>query len=90
MTERKPTADEIAGMAWWNGMTEAQRATAMQIAKATTAAQAWDYQKLMMQIEEEAEGKTGVASGGRIPPHAKSWEAGYKVGHTGKSSEVPA
>ncbi|HEY0222764.1 MAG TPA: hypothetical protein VGC17_08260 [Lactovum miscens] len=24
-TERKPTANELAGMAWWNGLTDAAR-----------------------------------------------------------------
>jgi hypothetical protein len=28
MSEREPPADELAGMKWWNGMTEAERAKA--------------------------------------------------------------
>jgi hypothetical protein len=27
--DRKPTADELAGMQWWNSLSEAQRATAL-------------------------------------------------------------
>jgi len=31
MTDRKPTADELAGMGWWNEMTEKRRDEAMQL-----------------------------------------------------------
>jgi hypothetical protein len=28
--DRKPTADELAGIEWWNSMTEAERAQALE------------------------------------------------------------
>jgi hypothetical protein len=40
--ERKPTTDETMGMAWWNGLTEPERAQWMQVAGDTdVAADAW-------------------------------------------------
>lgn len=30
--DRRPTADELAGMQWWNSMTEAERAKALEAA----------------------------------------------------------
>lgn len=30
--KRQPTADEIAGMCWWNNLTEPERATALKMA----------------------------------------------------------
>jgi hypothetical protein len=29
VSEREPTADDLAGMKWWNDMTEAERAKAL-------------------------------------------------------------
>jgi hypothetical protein len=49
MGERKPTADEIAGMAWWNNLSERERSAALQLAKANTAAEAWDWQKAVLE-----------------------------------------
>jgi hypothetical protein len=49
MGERKPTADEIAGMAWWNNLSERERSSALQLAKANTAAEAWDWQKSVLE-----------------------------------------
>ena len=60
MSGRKPTEYEAAGMAWWNGMTEHQRATAMQLAKVDTAAAAWDWHELQQQEEREAAATRGV------------------------------
>jgi hypothetical protein len=39
--EKKPTADELAGMAWWNGMPEAERKRALAAAGTAIAAEAW-------------------------------------------------
>jgi hypothetical protein len=89
VTERKPTEDEIRGMAWWNNMTEAQRGTAMQLAKATTAAQAWDHHKLMLEMEAEAAGAAGSSERGQAAQDPKSWVAGYRAGHTGKIPDAP-
>jgi hypothetical protein len=36
------TADEAAGLQWWNRMTESQRGTILQFFKANTSAEAWD------------------------------------------------
>ena len=52
MSERKPTADELAGMAWWNNMSERERGAALQLAKANTAAEAWDWQKSVLETGE--------------------------------------
>jgi hypothetical protein len=40
--ERKPTPDEVMGMAWWNGLTEQERAWWIQMAGNTgVPADAW-------------------------------------------------
>lgn len=42
MTEdRKPNADEIAGMAWWNNVTEPARAEILRATPNWTVAEAW-------------------------------------------------
>jgi hypothetical protein len=40
---RVPTADDLAGIAWWNGMTDFQRARALWAAKTAVPAEAWEY-----------------------------------------------
>jgi hypothetical protein len=72
MAERKPTADEIAGMAWWNGMSERERAAALQLAKANTAAEAWDWQKAMLADGEGIDVKA-VHGRGSVPQGETSW-----------------
>lgn len=42
---RKATADEVAGMAWWNEMSEQQRGITLQLYRATSAAEAWSAHK---------------------------------------------
>ena len=39
------TADEIAGMAWWNNLTEAQRAEVLRTTPNWTVAEAWARHK---------------------------------------------
>jgi hypothetical protein len=48
---RCPTADDVAGMAWWNGLTEQRRAYWLQVAKTSVARHAWDYYKLIREID---------------------------------------
>ena len=50
---RKPTADDIAGMAWWNSLTEQRRAYWLSVARTSSPRQAWDYYKLCREVEEE-------------------------------------
>jgi hypothetical protein len=73
MTERKPTADEIAGMEWWNGMSERERAAALQLAKANTAAEAWDWQKAMLANGEGIDVKAVHGKGNSAPLEETSW-----------------
>ena len=42
---RKPTADDLTGIAWWNSMTEPERAYWLQRAKADAPKQAWEHYK---------------------------------------------
>jgi TRAP-type C4-dicarboxylate transport system substrate-binding protein len=42
-TKQKPTADELAGLAWWNGLTEEQRRAALEAANTAIAAEAWRH-----------------------------------------------
>jgi hypothetical protein len=39
--EREPTNDEAMGMAWWNGLTESERAHWMKSAGTAVVADAW-------------------------------------------------
>ena len=39
--ERSPTADEQAGIDWWNGVTEATRAHWLKVANTAVPAEAW-------------------------------------------------
>jgi hypothetical protein len=73
MTERQPTADEIAGMEWWNGMSERERAAALQLAKANTAAEAWDWQKAMLESGNGIDVKAVYGKGNRAPESETSW-----------------
>ncbi len=74
MAERKPTADEIAGMGWWNGMSERERAAALQLAKANTVSEAWDWQKAMLANRKGIDVKA-VYSKGSVPPDKTTWAA---------------
>jgi len=41
VTERNPSPDEAAGMVWWNGLTERQRAQWLDRAGSAVVAEAW-------------------------------------------------
>jgi hypothetical protein len=43
--DQKPTADEQAGMTWWNQLTEDERAKALSDAKTAVVAEAWAHYK---------------------------------------------
>jgi len=52
VSEREPTADDLAGMKWWNDMTVAERAKALEAAGwksgdtwTPSAADAWAFHK---------------------------------------------
>jgi hypothetical protein len=51
----KPTADELAGIAWWNGLTEEQRRAALEAANTATAAEAWAHHLRLERWAEHAE-----------------------------------
>lgn len=40
-SEREPTADEEAGIAWWNSIPERQRAFWLELTNSGSAADAW-------------------------------------------------
>jgi hypothetical protein len=48
------TPDDIAGMAWWNALTVAQRGYWLQLSKSNTAAHAWDHFKLIRDTEAQS------------------------------------
>ena len=50
---RKPTADDLAGIEWWNGLTEQRRAYWCSVARTATPQHAWDYYKLIREVEQE-------------------------------------
>jgi hypothetical protein len=59
---QQPTADEIAGMQWWNSMTEAERAKALEAAGwrsggtwTPSAADAWALYKKRLDLKESTD-----------------------------------
>jgi hypothetical protein len=62
MEPRQPTLDEQAGMRWWNSLTEAERAQALEAAgwksgdtSTPSAADAWDVHKKRTGLESSEE-----------------------------------
>jgi hypothetical protein len=60
LKDRNPTADELAGMQWWNSMTEAERAQALEAAGwksggtwTPSAADAWTAHKQHFGLDEK-------------------------------------
>lgn len=45
MTQEQTTDDERAGIVWWNGMSEPERAQALSAAGTAVVAQAWAHYK---------------------------------------------
>lgn len=89
MTERTPTSDEVAGMYWWNSMSEPQRSAVMQLAKANSVAEAWDWHKLTVETGKEIDLKAICRGNNRANQDEKSWTAGYRAGYSGKPPDVP-
>ncbi|RWC69652.1 MAG: hypothetical protein EOS71_27635 [Mesorhizobium sp.] len=48
---RNPTADEIAGMQWWNSLTEAERANWLARADSAVPAEAWAAYKRQVPLD---------------------------------------
>ena len=46
--ERPPTADEVAGMAWWNSQTELVREFWLRVANSARAPYAWAAYRFVM------------------------------------------
>jgi hypothetical protein len=60
LKERQPTADELAGIQWWNSMTEVERAKALEAAGwksggtwTPSAADAWTIHKQRFGLDEK-------------------------------------
>lgn len=45
MDDRELTEDEVLGVAWWNGLTEKERAFWLQAARSAVPADAWAFWK---------------------------------------------
>jgi len=69
--EREPTADEAAGMAWWNAIDEMERAKWFQIADSAVVADAW---KAFKRIGRPVLKQDPVA-----------WKQGYEAGLSGEN-----
>jgi|SRR5450631_51938 len=70
-------------------MTERERGIALQLAKANTVAEAWDWQKQMLATQEGIDVKEVYGKRTGVIQDAASWEAGYKAGHSGQPSDEP-
>jgi hypothetical protein len=89
MTDRVPTEDEIAGMYWWNTMTENERGAVLQLAKANSVAEAWDWHKQALATGDAIDIKAIYGKGGGVSQDEASWTAGYLAGHSGKPADAP-
>jgi hypothetical protein len=54
MTKKKPTASELASIAWWNSLTDHQRLAALKAARTTIPAEAFAYHKKIARWAEVA------------------------------------
>ena len=53
--EREPTADELAGIEWWNSMSEPRRADWLQLADSARPADAWaEFKRRSLDDQPEA------------------------------------
>jgi len=55
--EGQPTEDELAGMAWWNAMSEAERAEVLYLARTAIVADAWAWHKRQADHVDEAQAR---------------------------------
>lgn len=55
-TNRNPTADEIAGMQWWNSLTEAERANWLARADSAVPTEAWAANKCQGRLDLQPPG----------------------------------
>jgi hypothetical protein len=52
---REPSADELAGLEWWNSLSEPCRADRLQLADSTKPADAWaGYKRRTLEDQPEA------------------------------------
>jgi hypothetical protein len=89
VTQHTPTADEVAGMYWWNSMSERERSAVMQLAKANSVAEAWDWHKLTVEAGKGIEMKAIYGRNNGVTQDEKSWTAGYSAGCSGRPADVP-
>ncbi len=51
---REPTADELAGVEWWNSISEPRRADWLQMAESAKPADAWaEYKRRTIESQDE-------------------------------------
>ena len=70
-------------------MTERELGIALQLAKANTVAEAWDWRKQMLATQEGIDVKEVYGKRTGVTQDAASWEAGYKAGHSAQPSDAP-
>jgi hypothetical protein len=90
MTDRTSNADEIAGMYWWNRMSENERRAVLQLAKANSVAEAWDWHKQALATGDAIDIKAVYGKGNSVIQDEKSWTAGYLAGHSGQPADPPS
>jgi len=59
---REPTADELAGIEWWNSISEPRQADWLQMAESARPADAWtEYKRRTMESQYAKTGATDIA-----------------------------
>jgi hypothetical protein len=87
MEARRPTADEQAGIQWWNSLTEAERAEALKAAGwrsggawTPSAADAWAVQKMRSGLERATTQRyLVIINGNGDPPYVFDNETKTKI-----------
>jgi hypothetical protein len=85
--KRQPTADEIAGLQWWNALTEPERAKALEAAGwksgskwTPSAADAWALHKVSKELAQSAAKRyVVIIIGNGIEPYVFDTETRTKI-----------
>jgi hypothetical protein len=57
---REPSADELAGVAWWNSLSEPRRADWLRLADSTKPADAWaEFKRRSLEEQPASAGANG-------------------------------
>ena len=80
MSERRPTEDEQAGMSWWNGLSEPERAAWLSVADSAVAADAWAAFKAARRLPVPEQDPDAWSEGHRAGLRGSDWDCPHEPG----------